>query len=312
MITFIQLEYITALDTYRHFATAADKCFVTQPTLSMQIKKLEEELEVVLFDRTKQPVIPTEQGKQVIAQARVVLQEAAKIENLINDLKQQVKGVLRIGLIPTVAPYLLPLFAGNFKVTYPDVELIVEEAVTEKIEKMLEQDTLDVGIVVTPLHNNQIIEHPIYYEEMLIYHHAGHPVAQQPVIKVNEIDPNEIWLLGDGHCFRNQVINFCDLKNIKTSQLPFKFEAGSIDTLMKIIDREGGYTLIPELAALEKEGSKQIKSFDGITPLREVSLVYTRKFAKTRLIELLAESIKQSVPGKLLDRERGSVVEWRE
>ena len=312
MITFIQLEYITALDTYRHFATAADKCFVTQPTLSMQIKKLEEELEVVLFDRTKQPVIPTEQGKQVIAQARVVLQEAAKIKNLINDLKQQVKGVLRIGLIPTVASYLLPLFAGNFKVTYPDVELIVEEAVTEKIEKMLEQDTLDVGIVVTPLHNNQIIEHPIYYEEMLIYHHAGHPVAQQPVIKVNEIDPNEIWLLGDGHCFRNQVINFCDLKNIKTSQLPFKFEAGSIDTLMKIIDREGGYTLIPELAALEKEGSKQIKSFDGITPLREVSLVYTRKFAKTRLIELLAESIKQSVPGKLLDRERGSVVEWRE
>ena len=312
MITFIQLEYITALDTYRHFATAAEKCFVTQPTLSMQVKKLEEELDVVLFDRTRQPVIPTEQGKQVIAQARVVLQETARIKTLINDLKQQVTGELRIGLIPTIAPYLLPLFAGEFKKTYPEVELIVEEAITEKIEEMLVRDTLDVGVVVTPLHNKQVIEYPLYYEEMLIYHHAEHPVALKPVIKVQEIDPNEVWLLGDGHCFRSQVINFCDIRDLDLSRLPFEFEAGSIDTLMKIIDREGGYTLIPELAALEKENRKQIKSFDGITPLREVSLVYTRKFAKTRLIESLAESIRQSVPETLLDRERGSVVEWRE
>jgi LysR family hydrogen peroxide-inducible transcriptional activator len=312
MITLIQLEYITALDTYRHFATAAEKCFVTQPTLSMQIKKLEEELGEVLFDRTKQPVIPTEQGKQVIAQARVVLQETSRIKTLINDLKQQVTGDLRIGLIPTIAPYLLPLFAGKFKETYPEVELIVEEAITEKIEEMLIRDTLDVGIVVTPLHNSQIIEYPLYYEEMLIYHHAEHPVALQPVIKVEEINPAEVWLLGDGHCFRSQVINFCGIKNIEPSQLPFEFEAGSIDTLMKIIDREGGYTLIPELAALEKENSKQIKSFSGITPLREVSLVYTRKFAKTRLIGLLAENIRQSVPKILLNKERGLVVEWRE
>ena len=312
MITLIQLEYITALDTYRHFATAAEKCFVTQPTLSMQIKKLEEELGEVLFDRTKQPVIPTEQGKQVIAQARVVLQETSRIKTLINDLKQQVTGDLRIGLIPTIAPYLLPLFAGKFKETYPEVELIVEEAITEKIEEMLIRDTLDVGIVVTPLHNSQIIEYPLYYEEMLIYYHAEHPVALQPVIKVEEINPAEVWLLGDGHCFRSQVINFCDIKNIEPSQLPFEFEAGSIDTLMKIIDREGGYTLIPELAALEKENSKQIKSFSGITPLREVSLVYTRKFAKTRLIGLLAENIRQSVPKILLNKERGLVVEWRE
>ncbi len=192
------------------------------------------------------------------------------------------------------------------------MELIVEEAITEKIEEMLVRDTLDVGVVVTPLHNKQIIEYPLYYEEMLIYHHAEHPVALKPVIKVQEIDPNEVWLLGDGHCFRSQVINFCDIKDLDLSRLPFEFEAGSIDTLMKIIDREGGYTLIPELAALEKENRKQIKSFDGITPLREVSLVYTRKFAKTRLIELLAESIRQSVPETLLDKERGSVVEWRE
>jgi LysR family hydrogen peroxide-inducible transcriptional activator len=312
MITLIQLEYITALDTYRHFATAAEKCFVTQPTLSMQIKKLEEELGIVLFDRTKQPVIPTEHGKQVIAQARVILQETAKIKTIVNDFSQQVTGQLRIGLIPTIAPYLLPLFAGNFKKSYSDVELIVEEVVTEKIEKMLVQDTLDVGILVTPLHNKQIIEYPLYYEEMLIYHHADHPVAQRPVIKVNEINPNEVWLLGDGHCFRSQVINFCDIESINPSQLPFEFEAGSIDTLMKIIDREGGYTLIPELAAFEKEGSNQIKSFDGITPLREVSLVYTRKFAKTRLIELLGESIRKAVPEVLLNKERGSVVEWRE
>jgi len=312
MITLIQLEYITALDTFRHFATAADKCFVTQPTLSMQIKKLEDYLGLVLFDRTKQPVIPTEQGKHVIKQARIILQETSKIKHIINDIKQQSTGDLRIGIIPTIAPYLLPRFAGTFKSTYPGIELKIEETVTENIEDMLVKDMLDVGIAVTPLNNKQIIEEPLYYEEIMLYHHPDHSFSNQRIVNLNEIKPDEIWLLGDGHCFRNQIVNLCEIKKLKTSQLPFEFEGGSIDTLMKIINQEGGYTLIPELAFLETNDTSQVKTFDNMRPLREVSLIFTRKFAKTKLIGLLRESIKKSVPVELLNRDRGLLVEWRD
>ncbi len=313
MVTLAQLEYVVAVDTWRHFATAAEKSFVTQPTLSMQIKKLEESLGVVLFDRTKQPVIPTEAGEKIIAQARVVLQEAKKIELLVNEVKQQLSGELRVGIIPTVAPYLLSLFAGDYKRKYPLVQLKISELVTEKIEEMLLHDLLDAGILVTPLHNKAILEHPLYYEEMMIYSNKKHPLVQQPVIKIKDIATPDIWLLSDGHCFRHQVINLCDLHNLETDKLPFEFEGGSLDTLMKIIDKEGGFTLIPELAGMEanENRKKQMRRFSNIVPLREVSLVYSRRYAKTRIIETLAESIKKAVPPSMLDKSRGTVVEWR-
>lgn len=313
MITIIQLEYAVAVDTYRHFATAAEKCFVTQPTLSMQLKKMEEELDIILFDRTKQPVIPTEAGTKIIEQARIILQEAQKIELIAEEVKSQISGELRIGVIPTVAPYLLPLFAGEYKKNYPNVQMKVEELITERIEEKLEKELLDVGIVVTPLHNKGIVEEPLYYEEMMIYSNLRHPLARKPVIRIRDIDSAEIWLLSDGHCFRNQVINLCALHDHASDKLPFEFEGGSLDTLTKIIDKEGGFTLIPELAGMEISGkkAKQIRHFSGKLPLREVSLVFTRRFAKTRLLELLAESIRKSVPRDMLNKDRGMVVEWR-
>lgn len=313
MISLIQLEYAVAVDTYRHFATAAEKCFVTQPTLSMQLKKMEDELGIILFDRTKQPVIPTVAGTKIIEQARVILQEAKKIQLLAEETKLQISGELRIGVIPTVAPYLLPLFAGDYKKNYPNVQVKVEELITERIEEKLEKELLDVGIVVTPLRNKGILEEPLYYEEMMIYAHPNHPLTHKPVIQVKDMDSPEIWLLSDGHCFRNQVINLCEIHDFSSDKLPFEFEGGSLDTLTKIIDKEGGFTLIPELAGLEMKAEKsmQIRHFSGKLPLREVSLVYTRRFAKTRLLKLLAESIRKVVPENMLEANRGMVVEWR-
>ncbi len=313
MLTLIQLEYIVAVDTYRHFATAAEKCFVTQPTLSMQIKKLEEQLDVVIFDRTKQPVIPTEQGKKIIEQARIILQEAKKIDQIVQDVKNEVSGELRIAVIPTIAPYLLPLFTGDFKRKYPNIKLKVEEMVTEKIVEHLEKDLLDAGILVTPLHEKQILEKPLFYEEMLIYSNKNHPLVKKPKIRVSDIATSEIWLLNDGHCFRHQVVNLCDLHEIENEDLPFDFEGGSLETLMRIIDKEGGYTLIPELAEnfIAEENKKQVRRFSNIVPLREVSLVFTRRFAKTKIIEKLADTITASVPENLLNKERGTVVEWK-
>jgi len=313
MITLIQLEYIVAVDTYRHFATAAEKCFVTQPTLSMQIKKLEENLDIILFDRTKQPVIPTEPGKIIIEQARIILRESKKIKELAKDVKEDISGELRIGIIPTIAPYLLPLFIGDYKKLYPEVQLKVEEMVTEKIVSNLQSDEIDVGILVTPLHDKTIIEKPLYYEEMMIYTNTNHPLATQSIIKIKDIATPEIWLLNDGHCFRHQIVNLCDLQNLESDSLPFEFEGGSLDTLMRIIDKEGGYTLIPELAGMDMEERKQnqLKHFSNIVPLREVSIVTSRQFAKTKLIDLFAESIIESIPDHLLNEARGTIVEWK-
>ena len=306
------MQYVVAVDTYRHFATAAEKCFVSQPTLSMQLKKMEDELGLILFDRSRQPVVPTEAGRNVIAQSRLVLQEADKIGRIAMEAKDEISGEFRLGVIPTIAPFLLPLFAGDFKRRFPQIQLKVQEVVTEQIEELLQKDLLDAGILVTPLNNQNIIEEPLYYEEMMIYLNSNHPLVAKSVIKVNDIATPDIWLLSDGHCFRHQVINLCDLQELE-SDLPFDFEGGSLDTIMKIIDREGGFTLIPELAGLEfgSNEQKKIRKFSNIVPLREVSLVYTRRFAKAKLISLLSESIQQSVPESMLEKERGTIVEWR-
>ncbi|MBN2237091.1 MAG: hydrogen peroxide-inducible genes activator [Bacteroidales bacterium] len=313
MITLIQLEYVVAVDTYRHFATAAEKCFVTQPTLSMQIKKLEEHLDLIIFDRTRQPVVPTLLGEKVIEQARIVLHESKRIHSLILEEKEDITGEIRIGVIPTISPYLLPLFTGKFKSLYPKVKIKVEELITERIEEQIKKDLLDVGILVTPLQNPGIIEQPLYYEEMLVYSNPKHQFAAQPIIDIKDIATPEIWLLSDGHCFRHQVVNLCDIQNFKSDALPFEFEGGNLDTLMRIIDKEGGYTLIPELSSLELdfEKQKQVRRFHDLTPLREVALVYTRKFAKTKLIDNLIQTIKDSVPQHMLDQKRGTIVEWK-
>ncbi|WP_423130352.1 hydrogen peroxide-inducible genes activator [Gaoshiqia sp. Z1-71] len=313
MITLTQLEYIVAVDTFRHFGRAAEHCFITQPTLSMQIKKLEEDLEVVIFDRSKQPLIPTDVGKRIIEQSRIILRETEKVNHIVKDHKNLISGELKIGIIPTLAPYLLPLFIGNYKRKYPNILIKVEELTTENIVDHLNRDLLDVGILVTPLKEERINEKPIFYEEMMLYVHNNHPLHNKPEVKVKDIAVPEIWLLSDGHCFRHQVINLCSYKGSSNDLLPFHFEAGSLETLMNIIDKEGGITLIPELAAFEMpaERSMHVRAFDDMTPLREVSLVYSRHFAKNKLIELLWREIVSAMPQNLLNKERGTIVEWK-
>jgi LysR family hydrogen peroxide-inducible transcriptional activator len=313
MITLTQLEYIVAVDTFRHFGRAAENCFITQPTLSMQIKKLEEDLEVIIFDRSKQPLIPTDVGRRIIEQARIALQESQKINNIIKDHKNLISGELKIGIIPTLAPYLLPLFIGNYKRKYPNIEIKVHELTTANIIDHLNRDLLDVGILVTPLNEDRILEKPIFYEGMLLYLHDDHPLATKPSIRLKDIATPELWLLSDGHCFRDQVINLCSFKGATNSTLPFHFEAGSLETIMNIIDKEGGMTIIPELATLGMSETRydHVRTFTDSNPLREVSLVYSRHYAKYKLIELLWKELVASMPEKLLQKNRGTIVEWR-
>lgn len=309
MPTAVQLEYIVAVDTYRHFGIAAQKCFVTQPTLSMQIRKAEEELGVVLFDRSKQPVIPTDVGIAVIQQARIILREMQRLEEVIQGFQEDVSGQLRVGIIPTIAPYLFPLFVGNFLKQYPHVSLQVRELTTSAIIEQLENDVLDVGILATPLHEPQIQEQPLFYEEIKVYISKNHPLIDQPNIPIEELGSRPMWLLSQGHCFRNQIINLCHITKTEEINKTLEYESGSLESLRRLVDIEGGITLLPELAVLE--GGEQVKSLNDPLPLREVSLVFVRNFAKRRIVQLLAEHIRQSIPPHLLDATRGQIVAWK-
>ena len=313
MITLTQLEYIVAIDEYRHFATAAEKCFVTQPTLSMQIKKLEDELGVIIFDRSRQPVVPTDLGAKLIEQARMTLSATQRIKEIIQEEQQEVEGTLKIGIIPTLAPYLLPVFIGPYIRKYPAVKVEVEELVSEEIIRRLKRDMLDVGLFVTPYHDEKIVERPVFYEEMLVYAHPDSELLKKKEVGHEDIVTSDIWMLGNGHCFRNQVVNLCEMSASQHKNLPFEFESNSLETLMRIVDVEGGFTLIPELALqyISPEKKKQVRSIANTKPLREVSVIYSRHFTKQRLITLLCDEIKSVVPAHMLKRDRGMIVEWK-
>ena len=313
MITLTQLEYIVAIDEYRHFATAAEKCFVTQPTLSMQIKKLEDELGVIIFDRSRQPVVPTDLGAKLIEQARMTLSATQRIKEIIQEEQQEVEGTLKIGIIPTLAPYLLPDFIGPYIRKYPAVKVEVEELVSEEIIRRLKRDMLDVGLFVTPYHDEKIVERPVFYEEMLVYAHPDCELLKKKEVGHEDIVTSDIWMLGNGHCFRNQVVNLCEMSASQHKNLPFEFESNSLETLMRIVDVEGGFTLIPELALqyMSPEKKKQVRSIANTKPLREVSVIYSRHFTKQRLITLLCDEIKSVVPAHMLKRDRGMIVEWK-
>lgn len=312
MITLAQLEYVVAIDTYRHFVTAAEKCFVTQPTLSMQIKKLEEHLGVAIFDRSKQPIIPTDIGERIIEQARIVLKENQKINEIVEEFNSTLSGDLTIGVIPSLSPYLLPLFIGSLTSSYPHINVTVIELLTEEIVSKLKNDTIDVGILVTPLNEASIIESPIFYEKMLLFANKSHVLATKKPLETSEITSEGLWLLGKGHCFRSQVVNLCSYQDEHNEEAMFNFESGSLETIKKIVESEGGYTLLPELAINNCNPENTIiRQFDSETPLREVGMVYSRNHAKKRMLEALKQVIEQSVPKELLNADRGQIVEWR-
>ena len=200
-MTITQLEYIIAVDTHKSFAEAARHCFVTQPTLSMQIKKIEEELNVLIFDRSKKPVLTTDIGRMIIDQARITVQEASRIKEVIQNQKDEIKGTLKVGIIPTLSPYLLPLFITNFIQDYPEVNLVVEELLSSQIIEKLSSDMLDVGILVTPLNLKSIIEMPLFYEKFVVYMSSNHPLSEKTRIDFKELDINEMWLLKEGALF---------------------------------------------------------------------------------------------------------------
>jgi LysR family hydrogen peroxide-inducible transcriptional activator len=310
-MTLSQLDYIVAVDTYRHFATAADNCHVTQPTLSMQIQKLEDELGIKVFDRSKQPVVPTEVGETVLAQAREVLRAARRIPEIISESKNDFQGDLKIGVIPTLAPYLLPYFIGEFLSKYPTVSVQIQELVTDQIVERLRKGLLDVGLVVTPLDDNGITEIPLFREPFVVYAADSHPLAAQTRIDSANLPTDGLWLLTGGHCLRNQVLSVCGADRPTDATNALQYETGSLETLIKLIDRQDGFTLLPFLATIDMDETRRarVRPFESPVPVREVSLVIHRSFLKRRLIDALRAEIIRYLPAGLAnDTHSGTIV----
>ncbi len=302
MTTITQLEYLLALDKEQHFGKAARECNVSQPSLSAQIRKLEEELDVVIFDRSKKPILTTDAGREIIKQAKIVLHEHRKLKTIANEKTIEPNGDFELAVIPTLASYVIPLFIGHFSDSYPNVNLVINEYKTEDIIKLLINDEIDAGLLVTPLEDDRLIERHLFYEPLFCYLHGDHPLAGKRLISAADLDTEELWLLSEGHCFRNQMLNVCSSERINNALPTIRFESGNLDTLIKLVKANYGFTLLPQLAVdelPEEEMKDHIKRFKKPVPTREVSLVYSRSFMKENIINALETSILLHLPKQI-------------
>ncbi|MEA4935686.1 MAG: hydrogen peroxide-inducible genes activator [Paludibacter sp.] len=298
-MTLQQLEYILALDKTRHFVRAAEMCSVTQPTLSAMIQKLEDELDCRIFDRSTHPLVPTEVGQQIINQAQVVIYHVNQLKENVQMQKGALKGNLNLAMIPTVAPYLLPQFISFFKEDYADITLKVTEMRTEDVIQKLQIAEIDMAILSTPLNDPKILEVPLYYEKFVVYISPTEPMYKNKEISSQEMPLENLWVLEEGHCLRNQVFNFCNRKVHQSSV----YEAGSIDTLVKIVDVNGGYTIIPELHVNLLSDKQKENLRDLIQPeaIREISLIIRHDYVREGMMNAVANSIKKIIPVHMLD-----------
>jgi len=301
-MTLVQLEYLIAVDTYRQLTIAANKCFISQPALSMQLQKLEEELGAKLFDRSRQPVVPTEIGRAVIEQARIVVQESRRITDIAQRAKDEVTGELRVGIIPTLAPYLLPLFLAQFLQNYPAIRLSVREVTTDTLLQLLKSEQLDVGIAVTPLSEGTFAERRLFHEEFVVYVAEQEASTTKQYRLPDDIEPDQLWLLEEGHCMRSQIMSLCELRKRRVEWRNFQYQAGSIEALKRMVERYGGLTILPELAIIDLPAGQQaqIRRFETPVPVREISLITQPNYVKQPLIAALEAEILRAVPSRML------------
>ena len=299
-MTLQQLEYILAVNQFRHFAKAAEYCRVTQPTLSAMIQKLEEELDTRIFDRSQQPVCPTPVGIHIIEQAQNILVQANRIKNIIEEEKHSLTGTFKLGILPTVAPYLLPRFFPQLMKKYPDLDIRVVEMKTNDIKKALQTGEIDAGIVASLAGMEELQQTPLFYEQFFAYVSREDALFNNEVIRTSDLNGEQLWLLAEGHCFRDQLVRFCQMKSARASQLAYHL--GSMETFMRMVESGKGVTFIPELAVLQLGDAQKelVRSFAIPCPTRQVVLLTNKNFIRHTLLEVLVKEIKLSVPKEML------------
>lgn len=309
MPTLNQLEYVIAVDENKNFSRAAKELNISQPSLSAQIQKVEHELDIIIFDRSQKPILTTQKGQDVIEQAKVILREHKKLYDIKND-SGELSGNFHLAVIPSLASNVLPLFVESFSSKYPKVNLRISEYKTEDMVKALYDDQLDGGLLVTPLYDDKIIERVLFYERFFVFASDNHKLAKRKMIKETDLDANSVWLLEEGHCFRDQVIKVCSLNRKHNVHENINFESGSLETLINLIRRGKGYTLLPELATMhlpQEELDHNVKKFHKPVPTREVSLVHSRTFLKQNILDALEEEIIANLPKHIKSLKREAI-----
>jgi LysR family hydrogen peroxide-inducible transcriptional activator len=299
-MTLTQLNYILAVDRCRNFAQAAKECFVTQPTLSMQIQKLEDYLQIIVFDRSKSPVEPTPMGKKVLEYARKVMHGAQELDELSKSLRGEVAGEFILAVIPTLAPYVLPLFVQKFVEEFPQVELKIFEYQTDEIIRYLKEGKIDGAILATPLEVKEIAEEHLFYEPFKVFLSPAHELLKKKTLDEKDLDLRDAWLLKEGHCLRAQALHLCQYKNVKEGKHLF-FEAGSLETLINMVKSSQGFTVLPYLASINMSTADQklLKDFKGHVPVREISFVTGPLSMKKSIEKALVKKIMQNIPKEL-------------
>lgn len=298
-MTLQQMEYIVAVDKYRHFAKAAESCGIAQSTLSSMIQKLELELDVTIFDRNSHPVKPTAVGREILSRARKLLFNAAQVRELVAMRKGESIGAVSLGIVSTVAPYLLPKMLKFLSGNYPAIRVHVEEGRVSALVSQLERGDIDVALMATPVGNGELLEIPVYRERLLAYIAPGEPIYRQEVLRVGNLPAESVWMLREGYCPNNGVFPFCERRG---SDLAV-YEAGSVETLIKIVDENGGYAIIPELHVplLKESQQRNVRALCDPEPTREIALVVHRNFVRERLLNVLAEAVKTIIPSEMVD-----------
>ena len=299
-MTLQQLEYILAVNQFRHFAKAAEYCRVTQPTLSAMIQKLEEELDTRIFDRSQQPVCPTPVGIHIIEQAQNILVQANRIKNIIEEEKHSLTGTFKLGILPTVAPYLLPRFFPQLMKKYPDLDIRVVEMKTNDIKKALQTGEIDAGIVASLAGMEELQQTPLFYEQFFAYVSREDALFNNEVIRTSDLNGEQLWLLDEGHCFRDQLVRFCQMKSARASQLAYHL--GSMETFMRMVEGGKGITFIPELATLQLDDRQKelVRPFAIPCPTRQIILLTNRSFIRNTLLKTITQEITAAVPKEML------------
>ena len=301
-MTITQLKYVLAVAEHQNFTKAAAHVFVTQPTLSMQIQKLEEELSILIFDRSKKPIELTEVGEKIVNQARNIVNESERMQDVVDQEKGFIGGDFRLGIIPTVMPTLLPMFLKSFIRKYPKVHLKIEELTTAEIIIKLNDGHLDAAIAATPLVQEKIKERVLYFEPFVGYVPLNHRLNSKKYLDRSDLDINDILLLEDGHCFRDGVINICKSLKHNAAIDSFQVESGSFETLIKLSNEGFGMTLLPYLNTLDipkEEQKKYLRYFNKPSPAREVSLLYRKSELKMQIIDSLYDIIAGIIRGAI-------------
>ena len=309
----VQLEYLKEIYVCGSFSVAADRLGLTQPALSLQIQKLEEELEFKLIDRTKRPFQFTDEGKVFYEKSLEILKQIEALKQISINISEEVSGKVRVGVIPTLAPYLVPLFIQQLAKDYPALQLEIYELKTEVIINEIKMGDIDCGIISTPVSATNIAVTPLFYERFYAYLSEDHPLFEEDSIDIKSIQQEDIWYLEEGNCFQNQVNSICQLNPQKKNKHQLVYHSNSIESLRRIVEYKRGLTFIPELATINipAEQEELIKEIVPNEPVREISLITAKRFAKERQVNALQEVIKSSIPARMVKKPQKGIVDTR-